>query len=207
MESEDVPTPVDFQDPEHARQWTDETPRKRPWRTSFFAEFCTALRGAQLHILELGSGPGHLAREILTRCDVAEYIALDFSNAMHDLAREHLGDLASRITFVTRDFRTPDWIAGVSAPDAIVTMQAVHETRHKRRALPLLAQTRTILRPGGQLLYCDHYFEDGKKVGLLLDRAEQPEVLRAAGYSRVELLRDEGGMALYAARCDLSRLE
>jgi hypothetical protein len=47
---------------------------------------------------------------------------------------------------------------------------------------------------------CDHYFEDGKKVGLLLDRSEQPEVLRAAGYAQVELLRDEGGMALYAAR-------
>jgi hypothetical protein len=67
-------------------------------------------------------------------------------------------------------------------------------------ALPLLAQARTILRLGGQLLYCDHYFEDGKKAGLLLDRAEQPEVLLAAGYSHVELLRDEGGMALYTAR-------
>lgn len=174
-------------------------PRKRPWRTSFFAEFCAALSGAHLHILELGSGPGHLAREILTRCDVAEYLALDFSDPMHDLAREHLGDLASRVTFVARDFRAPDWTAGFSGLDAVVTMQAVHETRHKRRALPLLSQARTILRPGGRLLYCDHYFEDGKKAALLLDRAEQPEVLRAAGYSRVELLRDEGGMALYAA--------
>ena len=204
MEPEDVPTSVDFHQAAHARQWTDETPRKRPWRSSFFAEFCTALRGTQLHVLELGSGPGHLAREILTRCDVAEYLALDFSDAMHDLAREHLGDLASRVTFVTRDFRAPDWTAGLSALDAVVTMQAVHETRHKRRALPLLAQARTLLRPGGQLLYCDHYFDhhfgDGKKPGLLLDRAEQLEVLRAAGCSRVELLRDEGGMALYAAR-------
>jgi hypothetical protein len=42
----------------------------------------------------------------------------------------------------------------------------------------------------------------GKKPDLFLDRAEQPEVLRAAGYSDVDLLRDEGGMALYAARGD-----
>jgi len=200
MDSEEVPTSVDFRDPAQARQWTDETPRKRPWRTNFFAEFCNALDGTQLRILELGSGPGHLAREILARCDVAEYFGLDFSEAMHDLARDHLGGLASRITFVTRDFRTPDWTAGLSALDAIVTMQAVHETRHKRRALPLLAEARTLLRPGGQLLYCDHYFEDGKNPGLLLDRAEQPEVLRDAGFSRVEVLRDEGGMALYTAR-------
>jgi SAM-dependent methyltransferase len=200
VDPEDVPTAVDFHDPAHARQWADETPRKRPWRTSFFRELCAALRGTQLRILELGSGPGHLAREVLTRCDVAEYLALDFSSAMHDLAREHLGELALRVAFVTRDFRTPDWTEGLSGLDAIITMQAVHETRHKRRALPLLAQTRTILRPGGQLLYCDHYFEDGKKPGLLLDRTEQPEVLRAAGYASVTLLRDEGGMALYAAQ-------
>ncbi len=200
MDPEDVPTSVDFHDPAHARKWTDETPRKRPWRTSFFAEFCAALGGTQLRILELGSGPGHLAREILARCDVAEYLALDFSEAMHDLAREHLGEIASRVTFVTRDFRKPDWTAGLSAFDAVVTMQAVHETRHKRHALPLLVQARTLLRPGGQLLYCDHYFADGTKPGLTLDRTEQPEVLRAAGYSRVELLRDEGGMALYTAQ-------
>lgn len=79
-------------------------------------------------------------------------------------------------------------------------MQAVHETRHKRHALPLLVRARALLRPNGQLLYCDHYSEDGKQPGLMLDRAEQPEVLRAAGYARVELLHEEGGMALYAAR-------
>jgi SAM-dependent methyltransferase len=199
VEPEDVPSGVDFHDPAAARTWTEETRRKRPWRPSFFAEFCTALPGAQLCIVELGSGPGHLAREILTRCDVAEYVALDFSGAMHDLAREHLGELARRVAFVTRDFRTADWTADLAGFDAVVTMQAVHETRHKRRALPLLTQARGLLRPGGQLLYCDHYFEGGKKPGLMLDRAEQPEVLRAAGYARVTLLRDEGGMALYAA--------
>src|SRR5262249_62221889 len=110
MDPEDVPTRVDFHDPAHARTWTDETPRKRPWRPRFFAAFCAALAGPRLRILELGSGPGHLAREILTRCDVADYVALDFSTPMHELAREHLGtDLAARVTFVTRDFRTPEW--------------------------------------------------------------------------------------------------
>jgi SAM-dependent methyltransferase len=199
VEPDDVPTGVDFLDPAHARKWTEQTPLKRPWRTNFFADFCNALRGRQLRVLELGSGPGHLAREILNHCNVAEYVALDFSNPMHELAREHLRELASRVTFVTRDFRSPDWTAGLSRFDAIITMQAVHETRHKRRALPLLTQARTVLRPGGKLLYCDHYFGNGQNRALVLERLEQPEVLRAAGYSSVELVRDEGGMALYAA--------
>jgi hypothetical protein len=63
MDPDDVPTAVDFHDPAHARTWTDETPRKRPWRPQFFAAFCSALRDPELRILELGSGPGHLARE------------------------------------------------------------------------------------------------------------------------------------------------
>jgi SAM-dependent methyltransferase len=197
MAPRDVPSSVDFHDPAHARRWTDETPGKRPYRTSFFAAFCSALRGPRLRILELGSGPGHLAREILCRCDVATYVALDFSTAMHDLAREHLGPLASRVTFVTRDFRAPGWTDGLPAADAIVTLQAVHETRHKSRALPLLTEARPLLVPGGNLLYCDHYDGDGKKSGLFLDRTEQPAVLRAAGYAHVELLQDEGGMALH----------
>lgn len=199
MSTDDVPTAVDFHDPDHARKWTEETPRKRPWRPEFFAEFANALPGSRLRILELGSGPGHLARAILERCDVAEYVALDFSTVMHDLARAHLGDLASRVTFVTRDFRSADWTAGLAALDAVVTMQAVHETRHKRGALPLLTQARTVLRPGGTLLYCDHYAQAGKQPGLFLDRADQPEMLRSAGYPNVARLRDEGGMALYSA--------
>lgn len=200
MESDDVPTSVDFHNPLHARRWTDETPRKRPWRASFFTAFCTALTGKHLRVLELGSGPGHLARELITRCEIADYVAVDFSEPMHDLAREYLGQLASRVTFIRRDFRAPDWTAGLSNFDAIVTLQAVHETRHKRRAQALFAQARALLRPDGQLLYCDHYFGDGQNPSLVLERAEQPQVLRAAGFVHVELLLDEGGMALYSAR-------
>ena len=199
-EPDDIPAGVDFHDPAHAQQWTDETPRKRPYRIHFFADICAALAGPPRRVLELGSGPGHLAREILSRCAITEYIALDFSPVMHGLARAHLGPLADQVTFVTRDFRTPDWTAGLTDFDAVVTMQAVHETRHKRRALPLLTQARTVLCSGGRLLYCDHYFTEGKKVGLTLDRDEQPAVLCAAGYGEIARLRDEGGMALYVAK-------
>ncbi len=194
-----MPPGVDFHDPAQARAWTETTPVKRPWRTRFFGQYGNALDGPRLRVLELGSGPGHLAREILTRCDVAEYVALDFAAPMHALAREHLGDLAARVRFETRDFRDPTWSDGLAAFDAVVTLQSVHETRHKRRALPLLVQARSVLRPGGLLLYCDHYEGPGSRPGLALARDEQPAVLHQAGYERIELLLDEGDMALYRA--------
>lgn len=109
-DEEDVPIRVDFRDAETARQWVEETRIKKPFRPRFFDAFCAALSGrGPVRILELGSGPGQVAREILTHCDVSRYVALDWSEAMHAIAAGHLGDLASRVTFVVRDFREPAW--------------------------------------------------------------------------------------------------
>lgn len=197
----DVPIRVDFRDPATARTWIEETRIKKPFRPRFFAAFCAALPATRpLRILELGSGPGLLAHEILLRCDVSAYVALDWSQATHDLAAEHLGDLAPRVTFVVRDFREATWPANLGVFDTIVTMQAAHETRHKRHVVPLLARARTLLAPGGLLLYCDGYLHpDTKLPALFFDRADQPRALERAGLVDVRLLHDEGNQALYAA--------
>lgn len=118
-DDEDLPIRVDFRDAAIARAWIEDTRIRRPYRPGFFAAFCSALIGRpKLRVLELGSGPGQLAREILSHCDVGTYVALDFSPA------EHLGELTSRATFVTRDFREPNWPADLGEFDAVVTLQA-----------------------------------------------------------------------------------
>ncbi len=197
----DVPLRVDFRDAETARAWIEETRIKKPFRPNFFAAFCRALSSrGQLRILELGSGPGQLARELLLRCEVSTYVALDWSAAMHGFATEHLGDLARRVAFVIRDFREPTWPANLGVFDAIVTMQAAHETRHKRHVVPLLEQARTLLAPGGAMLYCDGYLRpEARLPALWFDRAEQPRALERAGFRDVRLLHDEGDQALYGA--------
>lgn len=197
---EDLPILVDFRDPATARTWIEETRIKRPYRPRFFAAFCAALATRRsLRVLELGSGPGQLAREILTRCDVHTYVALDFSPAMHAIAIEHLGALASRVTFVTRDFREPSWPDGLGTFDAIVTLQAAHETRHKRHLVPLLERARTVLVPGGVLLYADHYLTPETKLpGLAPTREDQPLALARAGFRDVDLRHEEGNMALWS---------
>ena len=200
-EDQDVPIRVDHRDPATARAWLEDTRISKPFRANFRAAFCAALANRrQLRILELGSGPGELAREILLNCDVTTYVALDWSQAMHDIAAEHLGELASRVTFVVRDFREPAWPASLGTFDAIVTQQAVHETRHKRHALPLFERARPLLVPGGLLLYCDSYVvPDAKIPALFLERDDQPGVLERAGFVDVQLLHDEGNLALYRA--------
>ena len=201
-DEEDVPIRVDHRDPATARTWIEETRINKPFRPNFFAAFCAALSSRrQISILELGSGPGQLAREILLHCEVRTYVALDWSQAMHDIAAEHLGNLGRRVTFVVRDFRKPTWPANLGVFDAIVTQQAVHETRHKRHALPLFQRARTLLVPGGLMLYCDGYLVDPEAplAALVLERADQPRVLERAGFVEVRLLHDEGNTALYSA--------
>ena len=199
-QDDDVPIRVDFRDPATPRTWIEDTRVKRPYRPRFFSAFCAALGArADLRILELGSGPGQLARELLVHCDVHTYVALDFSPAMHELAAEHLGELADRVTFVTRDFREPSWPSELGAFDAIVTLQAAHETRHKRHLVPLLERARTLLLAGGVLLYADHYLTpDTKLPALAPARADQPLALARAGFVDVQLLYEEGNMALWS---------
>lgn len=201
-ENEDVPIRVDHRDPATARAWVEDTRLRKPYRQNFRAAFCAALSPfRQLRILELGSGPGELAREILLHCEVDSYTALDWSQAMHDIATEHLSVLTRRVTFIVRDFREPTWPAGLGMFDAIVTQQAVHETRHRRHALPLFQRARTRLVPGGVMLYCDGYLVDplSPLAALSLERAEQPRVLEAAGFIDVRLLHEEGNQVLYSA--------
>jgi len=56
-------------------------------------------------ILDLGSGPGFLAQYILEAIPSAQYTMLDFSQAMHDLARERLGPLMKNVRPVLADFK------------------------------------------------------------------------------------------------------
>ena len=153
-----------------------------------------------LRILELGSGPGQLAAAVLRDCNVSQYVALDFSSAMHDLAREQLGPLAANVKFVKRDFRNANWNTYLGKFDAALTLQAAHETRHRDRLPGLLRRTRACLKTGGLLLYCDHYRGTRKNPALYLQRHEHPQILRAAGFVHVDRLLDKGGMALYSAR-------
>jgi SAM-dependent methyltransferase len=150
--------------------------------------------------LELGSGPGHLAAAILAACRVSHYTAVDFSPAMHELARQHIGPATDLVGFETRDFRLPEWPSGLGPVDAVVTMQAAHEVRHKDHLPALLAQLHGLVAPDGLLLFADHYAGDGKNPALFPTREEQPIMLAKAGFSSVTPLLDQGGMTLYACK-------
>lgn len=204
MNTEDVPSPIDLRLPRDAAEWAATAMSKRPWRAEFFArmeqEIAAAVPPAR-GILELGSGPGFLAQYLLQNLPGVSYVMLDFSAAMHQLARQRLGKLAERAQFVERDFKQAGWSEGLGVFDCVVTMQAVHELRHKRYAPALHAAVRGLLAPGGRYLVCDHYFgPDGMQNDrLYMTVDEQRAALAEAGFRTVEELLRKGGMTLHRA--------
>jgi cyclopropane fatty-acyl-phospholipid synthase-like methyltransferase len=205
-EPPDVPSPIDLRRVPDAQDWTQTAMSKRPWRIEFFeliTRRLTTLAQGQARVLELGSGPGFLARYVLEQVPtLPHYVLLDFSPGMHALAAERLGALRSRASFLERDFKQPSWGADLGPFDAVVTLQAVHELRHKRHATHFHAQVRNILAPQGVYLMCDHHTGPGGMTNqdLYMSLDEQEASLREAGFTQLERLSERAGLALYQAR-------
>lgn len=185
----DVPSPIDLRDPEDVRKWLETAETVRPWRPQLrrcIAELLREQLAAPLRVLELGPGPGLLAETILQTCSVASYTLLDFSPPFLEMCRERVGGRGVA-RFVLADFKQADWPALVEPPyDAIVSMQAVHELRHKRHAAALYAQALSLLRPGGLLSVCDHMpKDDPRSRALHATETEQHSAFAAAGFEDV----------------------
>ncbi len=200
----DIPSPIDLRLMRDAREWEETAMSKRPWRIEFFEAFASEIlsNGNSVHrILELGSGPGFLAEHLLGALPSVEYVALDFSSAMHELAAKRLGRLGSGVKFIERNFREPAWSSGLGQFDCIVTIQAVHELRHKRYAAELHQQVRSLLLPGGAYLVCDHFAGEGgmKNDQLYMSVAKQAAALASVGFSKVEQVLLKGGLVLHRA--------
>jgi SAM-dependent methyltransferase len=205
VSSDDVPSPIDFHDPAAARAWVERTERIRPHREVFFARIAAevAAMGGPVDVVELGSGPGLLAEAVLTAATLVEsYTAVDFSAAMLELSGERLEPWRGRVRFVQADLRDHSWTAGTGRADAVLSMQAVHELRHKRRAPQLYAQVRSLLHPGGVALLCDHVpglDPDDRRRALYMTPEEQRSALLGAGFGTVVTLLELDGLVLYRA--------
>lgn len=199
---QDVPSPIDLKDSADAAAWAAAA-GKRPGRAEMLERFVTELSSdAPASVLELGSGPGFLAEKLLAAFPGARYVALDFSAAMHALARTRLGALASNCEWLERDFRAADWTKGLGKFSAVVTNQAVHELRHKSRAAALHAGVRSLLLDNGVYLMCDHWCGEGGMANaeLYLTMDEHFAAFAEAGFADVELLAQIGTLAFFHAK-------
>jgi SAM-dependent methyltransferase len=202
---QDVPSPIDLRDRKDAEAWVAEADRKRPWRAQLRAAIADLVRAANpapRRVLELGAGPGLLAEVILGVCSLESYTLFDFSPVMLELAQARLA-AAPAAAFICGDFKSPTWTDLLRGPfDAVVAMQAVHEIRHKRHVPGLYAQVRTLLRPSGLLVVCDHTPPDdsARAVALCATEAEQHAAFSTAGFVDVGTQLSCNGMYVCKGR-------
>ena len=79
-------------------------------------------------IVELGMGPGYLAKYLLERMPSISYCGIDFSLPMLDIAQDRLKRFSSRVTYTQADLVEDSWEEKVSKPvHAIVSTWALHD--------------------------------------------------------------------------------
>jgi len=203
LQLEDVPYGNDWDSAEEVAAWAEEADRIRPWRAAIrdhiARRVATLPPGAR--VLELGSGPGFLAHRVLQRCPSLEgYTLLDFSEPMLALSQERLA-MFPVASFVLASFKSEEWTRRVGGPfDCVLSMQAVHELRHKRHALRMYEQVYQVLTVPGRIMICDHTpFDDSSaSTALYMTEREQQEALAEAGFTNVHIELTMDSLALYA---------
>jgi len=203
LQPQDVPYGNDWDDAAETAAYGESADRARPWRSEIrdhiAARIATLASGAR--VLELGSGPGLLAHRVLEKCPNLEtYTLVDFSAHMLALSRQRLAAFPAA-SFVLASFKSEEWSRRVGGRfDCVVSMQAVHELRHKRHVPRLYEQIHNVLSVPGLVLVCDHTpFDDSpRSIALYMTEQEQQRALAAAGFANVHVELTINGLMLYA---------
>jgi len=178
-----------FHDPEFVQEWADRF-FPSPSRLALFDMVNAQIRRLPIdkpNVLELGLGPGYMARHILERDQALQYEGLDFSAAFFDVAKRTLGVLASQTTFTQADLLDQSWPASLTnQPDAIISTWALHDLGGEQAVADVYARCYETLPKGGVLVNGDFIKPDGTAWDYEPGRfavARHLELLRQAGFA------------------------
>ncbi len=183
-----------FHDAEFVREWANRfvptAPRLRLF--GLVLEQITMPTVPLTHVVELGIGPGYMARHILERNDEVSYEGVDFSDAMFDIARETVGALMARVTLTSADFLNDTWPANLSRrPGAIISTWALHDLGSQRAVEQVYERCYEILPADGVLVNGDFIKPDGTTFEYEPGRfpiGRHLDILRGVGFSEPRCL-------------------
>ncbi len=177
----------EFHDAEYVRDWAKRFAPTAP-RVQLFdlvLQQISKSQGAAKHVVELGIGPGYMARHILERNREVSYEGVDFSAAMFAIVRETIGDLMTRVALTTADLFDNSWPSKLSQrPGAIISTWALHDLGGQQPVADVYKRCFETLPPGGVLVNGDFIKPDGT--------AFDYEAGRFSIDRHVELLKEAG---------------
>jgi SAM-dependent methyltransferase len=179
----------EFHDAAFVRGWANRFIPTPP-RLQLFDLILDEIRRSSVpnsHVLELGIGPGYMARHILERHQTITYEGLDFSEVFFEIARETVGDVLHRVTLTKADLMNQGWPQKLSkTPGAIISTWALHDLGGQQAVADVYARSYETLPVGGLLVNGDFIKPDGTIWEYEPGRFEASrhlELLRLAGFS------------------------
>jgi SAM-dependent methyltransferase len=179
----------EFHDAAFVQGWADRFVPSPP-RLALFDMILAQIRqlpASEPNVLELGLGPGYMARHILERHQTLRYEGLDFSTVFFDVAKRTLGELEARVTFTKADLIDQSWPTCLAhSPHAIISTWALHDLGSQQAVADVYARCFETLPKDGVLVNGDFIKPDGTAWEYEAGRfeiARHLELLRQAGFA------------------------
>jgi len=174
----------EFHDAAFVQAWADRFVPTAP-RLALFDLILSRIP-VNAHVVELGLGPGYMARHILERNGAITYEGVDFSTVFFEVAKKTIGTSMSRVTLTKADLMDQAWPKALSRkPDAIISTWTLHDLGGQKAIADVYARCAETLPPGGVLLNGDFIKPDGTTFAFEPGRFEASmhlELLRQAGF-------------------------
>jgi SAM-dependent methyltransferase len=184
----------EFHDAEFVRGWASRFAPTAPRLLLFdmILQQITERKLPNAHVLELGIGPGYMARHILERNRSISYEGLDFSEAFFVVAAETIGPLMHRVTLTKANLMDQTWPRNIArTPGAIISTWALHDLGGQQAVADVYARCYETLGEGGVLVNGDFIKPDGATWHYEPGRFEISRhiaLLREAGFSDAKSL-------------------
>ena len=153
----------DWHSAEYVNDWIEKDVTKDEHRRPMLTRMIERIpqeRNSAIKVLDVGAGYGELTRCVLEAFPMARVICHDFSEPMHEHARERLGDFTERVTYITSDLSHSHWVTPFEHPfDAVVSSIAIHNVRFAERIRGIYHEITGLLTAGGCFLNCDLVFD------------------------------------------------
>jgi ubiquinone/menaquinone biosynthesis C-methylase UbiE len=150
-------------------------------------------RDAAISVLDVGAGYGVVTEEVLSAFPNARVTLQDYSDVMLGRARKSLADAAGQLRYVVCDLTDPSWSERVGGSfDLAVSAIAIHNLPDLAAIGACYRGICRVLKPGGLFLDYDRFARAG---GL----ATHENLLRAAGFERVERAWEQSPLAILAS--------
>jgi tRNA (cmo5U34)-methyltransferase len=151
--SEDPFGQHDWQSAAYVERWVEMKQAGAEQRAPDLRRVVAALptgEEAPRRVLDIGTGWGPLAYEVLLELPEATVVGHDFSEPMLEKAAATLAEFGARASFWRGDLTDPNWADGIGGPfDAVVSAHAIHNVRSHSTIATVYSMVCQLLSPGG----------------------------------------------------------